>query len=266
MLFSGNSNGRATQAGQGNTGAPGEGGQTCGNCHNGGAFGPVSGTLSVLDGTGNPVSAWQSGQTYDLEFELSSSGSPSGYGFQLTALDASETFAGSLSAGSANTKVATASAVGSRPYAEHNGGASASPNFTVSWTAPAAGTGPVTFYFCGNAVNVNGASSNDNAMPGRSLSLPEDGVSQLADLAGTKPDLELFPNPAPNGVVQVRGEWLAQERPTVTLIDGAGRVVRHFGPVDGAFEAALDGASNGLHYLRFQSRNGVHTEPVQVLR
>ena len=267
MLFSGNSNGRASQANEGNTGAPGEGGNTCGFCHNGGGFGSVSGMLSVLDGSGSPVSAWEAGETYDLTLDISASnGTPSGYGFQLTALDASNNEVGSLAAGSSNTKTATASAVGGRTYAEHNGGASASPSFTVAWTAPAAGAGDVTFYFCGNAVNLNGASSADNAMPGSSLSLPEGGGTTAIGDPGFDPQLTLFPNPAPNGVLEVRGEWLALERPSVSLLDASGRVVRQYGQVDGAFHAELGSAASGVHYLRFQTAEGVHTETVQVVR
>jgi hypothetical protein len=264
VLFSGNSNGRATQANQGNTGAPGEGGQTCGNCHNGGSFGPVSGMLSILDASGNPVSAWQAGETYDVQLDIAASGSPSGYGFQLTALDGSDQQAGSLAAGSSNTKTASISSP-ARTYAEHNGVGSSS-TFTVSWTAPSAGAGSVTFYYSGNAVNGANGSANDNSMPGTTFSLPEFGATVIGNTASFDPDLTLFPNPAPNGVVDVRGEWLSTERPFVELLDASGRTLRQFGQVDGNFQAELSGASSGVHYLRFSSPTGVHTEPVQVLR
>lgn len=267
LLFSGNSSGRATAAGAGNTGAPGEGGQTCGTCHNGGSFGSVSGMLSVLDGSGSPVTEWVAGETYDVTLDINaSSGSPAGYGFQLTALDESDNEAGTLAAGTSNTKIAAASGVGGRVYAEQNGGASSTSSFTVSWTAPAAGAGAVTFYFCGNAVNGANGSANDNAMPGSSMSLQEAGGTTAIGQAGFDPQLTLFPNPAPNGVLEVRGEWLAIERPSVSLLDASGRVLRQYGQVDGAFQAELGAAASGLHYLRFQTAEGVHTETVQVVR
>lgn len=52
-----NSQGPASSAGQGYTGAPGENGLTCGTCHNGGGFGSVSLAVTSIDADGDGVNA-----------------------------------------------------------------------------------------------------------------------------------------------------------------------------------------------------------------
>lgn len=262
VLFSSNANGRAFTANQGNTGAPGEAGGTCGSCHGGGAFGPVTGSLAVTDAGGAPVEAWEAGQTYDLTLTVAASGNPSGYGFQLTALDGAAQEAGSLAAGSANTRVATASLVDDRAYAEH-AGASPVNTFTVAWTAPAAGTGPVTFHFCGNAVNGNGNTSGDNAMPASSLALPEAGATGLAAI--WPEDLGVYPNPVRDGAVTVRGSWSPDALPSAELLDASGRVLRRWDAVAGGQRLELGALPAGPAFLRLRAAEGSRTLPLWVM-
>jgi hypothetical protein len=262
VLFPANSNGRAFSANQGNTGAPGEAGGTCGSCHGGGAFGPVSGSLAVTDAGGDPVAAWEAGETYDLTLTVAASGNPAGYGFQLTALDGTAQEAGTLAAGSANTRVATAGLVDDRVYAEH-AGASATNAFTVAWTAPTAGTGTVTFHFCGNAVNGNGASSADNAMPASSFSLPEAGApTGLASLWPS--DLGVYPNPVRDGAVTLRGTWAPDALPDAALLDASGRVLRRWEAVTGGQRLELGELPAGPAFLRLSAAEGSRTLPLWV--
>ncbi len=261
VLFPANSNGRAFSANQGNTGAPGEAGGTCGSCHGGGAFGPVSGSLAVSDAGGSPVESWEAGQTYDLTLTVAASGNPAGYGFQLTALDGAAQEAGTLAAGSANTRVATAGLVDDRVYAEH-AGASATNAFTVSWTAPAAGTGTVTFHFCGNAVNGNAGSSGDNAMPASSLVLPEAGATGLASL--WPDDLGVYPNPVRDGAVTLQGTWAPDALPDAALLDASGRVLRRWASVSGGQRLELGELPAGPAFLRLSAAEGSRTLPLWV--
>jgi hypothetical protein len=165
FIATSSSNGRATAANSGNTGAPSES-QVCGNCHNGGSFGTVNLTIQVfIQGTTTPVTAYVPGNTYDIRVTVqNSSGNPAGYGFQLTCLTTpgNSPLAGYTNlASNVKQKTVLVGAVAGRTYVEHNG---VLPNnqFNFRWTAPAAGTGSVRMYSAGNAVNGNGSTGSDN--------------------------------------------------------------------------------------------------------
>ncbi len=158
------SGGRATTANSGNTGAPGETGPTCGICHTGGSanFGTVNIQLTVKDPLGVPLtSEYTAGATYSVEVQVSSTmGIPSGYGFQMTALTSANMNAGTWQSPIAGTTIATISLGGGRTYVEHSA-PNASGIFQVEWVAPPTGTGDVSFYYAGNAVNVNFINTGD---------------------------------------------------------------------------------------------------------
>ncbi len=174
FIFQSNSGGRAAAANDGNTGAPGESGLTCGTCHVGGAFTTVE-ALGVFEvGTMTPVTTYVPGTTYDVSFGITATtGTPSGYGFQMTALDAANADAGTFQNLGANVQMAAAANVGGRTYVEHGGGTSASGVFMMQWVAPTAGTGDVTFYYAGNAVDGTGTTGNDVGSAGGSITITE---------------------------------------------------------------------------------------------
>ena len=180
FIATSSSNGRATAANAGNTGAPGES-QVCGNCHNGGAYGMVNLSIQVfIQGTNTPVTAYIPGNTYDVRVTVqNSTGNPAGYGFQLTCLTTpgNSPLAGYTNlASNVKQKTVLVGAVAGRTYVEHNG---VLPNnqFNFSWTAPAAGTGSVRMYSAGNAVNGTGGTGSDN---GGSTSLTLTEAQQLS--------------------------------------------------------------------------------------
>jgi hypothetical protein len=165
VFLTSSSNGRATAANSGNTGAPLET-QTCGNCHSGGAYGPVTISIQVFTlGTTNPVTSYVPGQQYDLRVTVNkNAGTPGGYGFQLTCLTLANNtpLAGySNLATNVKQKLVTTGTFAGRTYTEHNG-VGTNNIFNMRWTAPAAGTGSVRFYSSGNAVNGTGSTGGDN--------------------------------------------------------------------------------------------------------
>jgi len=168
FIFSSNSGGRAGAANEGNSGAPGDDSKTCITCHGNNASIQVTLGIDVLDDAGASIvsSGYVPGATYEVVTTIEvASGSPMGYGFQLIGLNAPDGQNGApaddWSNPGSNVQIADVSATG-RTYAEHNG-VSADSVFSVMWTAPAEGSGTVTFYSCGNGVNGNGETSGDNA-------------------------------------------------------------------------------------------------------
>lgn len=175
ILLCSRSGGLAEIANQDRTGSPLSSG-LCSSCHNSGPWTTTS-VLSVIDpSSGLSVTSYVPGATYTVEMAVSATGgtsSPSGWGFQATAMLDDNSDAGTFSAPASNTQIDD---VSGRHMIEHNA-LSGTNTFSVSWTAPAAGSGTATFYGVGMAANGNGGSSGDDAGVPIALSLSEESVS-----------------------------------------------------------------------------------------
>ncbi len=182
-----NSGGRASVAGQGATGAPGE--QTCGvpGCHASGNFDPVV-EISVTDMDGIVVEEFFPGVNYNVAVTIAAgSGTPGAYGFQILALDNTDTDVSSWSNPSGNAQTVS---LGARNYVEHNS-PSASNIFEMQWTTDQE-VADITFYAVGNAVNLNGSPGQDGIAT-TSVTIPRAVLStnNLADDI----NLTISPNP-----------------------------------------------------------------------
>lgn len=162
-----NSAGVAEHQGKDRTGAPGSD-QPCSQCHNSGAFSPQPVVmLTDLDET-TEFMAYIPGETMRLRFEVNASSTPAGYGLQATALLEDNSNAGTFSNPSSNGQLED---VAGRHIFEHND-LSSSNTFTVDWTAPEVGSGPVTVYVASLAANGNGGTAGDG-FGGTSLVIQE---------------------------------------------------------------------------------------------
>lgn len=154
------------------TGAPFDAG-TCTNCHAPGSNYNAVVSLQLLSG-GSPVTSYVPGGSYTLCITRSAPGLTSlsgGFGFQTTcatsAADININNWGTLPANTANISL------NSRNYVEHTSKFSNSiTQVNIPWTAPASGTGSVTFYTALNTVNGNGNNSGDQVVA-TSLSITE---------------------------------------------------------------------------------------------
>jgi hypothetical protein len=143
------------------TGAPGE--NTCNTCHDG-ALNGGGGTLAI---TGVP-DHYMPGQNYVIAVSIAQTGKTR-WGFELTALrNSNGSAAGAITNTTLFTTVQTSAGV---PYlsqttlnAGNDGTFAGAPNGPITWffqwTAPAGGTGAVTFYACGVAADNSGDADN----------------------------------------------------------------------------------------------------------
>lgn len=190
------SSGRAASGGQDRTGAPGSLG-TCIACHaNNGSFSNPQLEVIVRDAMGALVTSYVPGDEYALEFKVTSGGTPSGYGMQAVVLDASNANTGDfLTTLTLNTQL---SAIGNgRVFVEHQG-RSATGTFIATWEAPAAGTGDVTIYGVGMAVNGSGT-LGDNTSATVPVVLSESPASSINDLNKEESSWKIFPIPNNGG-------------------------------------------------------------------
>lgn len=202
VVLPGNKNGRASEAKAGNTGAPGDEALpngtpiTCSGCH---IASPITSStaVTVLDSAGNAVTQYVHGEKYTARVVVNATaGVPKGFGFQMIALkdNGNADLDGFSDAGNQtvnNYKIATIP--NGRTYAEHDN-ISTSNTFNVAWTAPAAGTGNITFYAAGNAVNKNGLNSGDGASA-TTLKMTESGSAATQNPEAERIGLAAWPNP-----------------------------------------------------------------------
>lgn len=148
----------STGAPAGNTGAPNET-----TCAQGGCHGGTAGTVANAITTDIPAGGYVPGTTYNITVTASETGRPR-FGFQARAT------AGSLTA-STETQL-----VGGGAYVTHrlvSTTATDSKSWTFTWTAPAAGSGDVTFYTAVMAANGNGSSDAGDLVKTSNLVISE---------------------------------------------------------------------------------------------
>lgn len=194
MLFTSSSNGRATVANQGNTGAPGDNNRTCVTCHNSGPI-QVNLDLDLLDLDGDEVSEYEPGSSYTVRVRIENTGAtaPRGYGFQMVALDAPLDENGAdirnwIDTSTNNYKIAQTN---QREYVEQ-AGPSQTNEFLVGWTAPMNSSGKISFYAAGNGINFNGGTSGDGAATNKIEVTEKVSTSTFASQIET---IKAWPNP-----------------------------------------------------------------------
>jgi hypothetical protein len=171
------------------TGAPGEG--TCVQCHSTYPLNSGAGSLAV-SGIG---ATYTPGQAYTIDVTLADPVAAR-WGFELTALNAAGASVGSF----ALPATLQQSTTGNRTYVKHvlTGtfpGTPASHTWQFTWNAPAATTGPVTFYVAGNAANNNSAFTGDRIYAA-SFAFPEfDPQVAVGDELPVARLLGNYPNP-----------------------------------------------------------------------
>lgn len=223
-----NKAGRAKNQQLGSTGAPGDNDivsgvvRTCAGCHAGSATIQVTLQIEVLDGT-TAVTKYTPGKAYTARVTVvKAAGSPAAYGFQMIALkDVDNTDLKGFSAPGTNVQISTTNSNG-RKYAEHKA-PSAANVFEMTWTAPASGTGPVTFYASGNGVNNNNASGGDAAAK-TTLTLTENS-SATENFGDQKPAFQLSQNPVLDRFFINFDENRANGAVDVDIFEMAGRQV-----------------------------------------
>ncbi|MCU0370446.1 MAG: hypothetical protein MUC31_03435 [Bacteroidales bacterium] len=139
----------------GKTGSPGDGSANCTECHAGTAQQASGWITSTI-----PASGYMPGQTYTI----TATGMHEGvvkFGFEVTAEDASHAKKGTIIV----TDAVQTQKVNSNGSITHTSDGTMpsgdSKSWSFDWTAPAVGTGTVTFYGAFNAANGNGNNTGD---------------------------------------------------------------------------------------------------------
>ena len=142
--------------GNGYTGSPGDFNQTCASCHGGS---PVTVAANAITST-IPATGYVPGQTYTITVTANHP-TFNRFGFMITA----EANSNNAKAGTWIITNSSQTQISPTNYVAHTSGGTMGSNnsktWSMNWTAPAAGTGAVTFYAAINRTNNNSATSGD---------------------------------------------------------------------------------------------------------
>lgn len=232
-------------------------GGACNGCHaNPGDFTPTT-TITLKDAAGNPVTngLYKPGHTYSLRVSVFSpqvGGVSPQYGLQTVLMTNNYTQAGTLSNPTTGSNGFGSGAqlywFGGRSYLEHN---QRNPNgiFNATWVAPAVGTGPVSIYSMGLAVNANSAFTGDNH-DGASLILQEDMSIGVDKIASNDLEFTISPNPSYNRTVVLRN---LKGEANIQVINSLG--IEVYSKKDNFSEEYLldlNHLAGGLYFIRIQ--------------
>jgi hypothetical protein len=180
---------RSTGSPGGKTGSPGDNQTTCTQCHGGGKATDVTGWIS----TDIPVEGYRPGVQYTISVR-GERAAASLFGFELTAEKASKAKTGGFSTGNSNQLQLLSNGTAVTHTNQGITGSGGTKNWSVKWTAPAKGTGDVTFYAAVNTANGDGGTGGD-VIFATNLRVKEQDLSGIDDPV-TIPEIRVFPNPA----------------------------------------------------------------------
>ncbi len=185
-----NSGGSPSTSNAGYTGSPKDNGVTCRSCHDGAAATTRDNVIS----TNIPGTGYVPGTTYNINVTVSEA-ARNKFGFEVVSEAAGKLRKGIFIAGTGSRTLLSASKI--THSSSGTAGSNNSKTWSFQWTAPAAGTGDITFYGAFNAANGNNNDSGDNIYKFATNAIPEDisaGVSEY--IYGLNNQLSVFPNPA----------------------------------------------------------------------
>ncbi len=261
----------AAHDGQTNTTGSDGGTAACGGggCHNS-SLSTGLGTTLEFDSAGTPVTSYVPGGSYTVKITATNNtGSTlSKFGFQMVSVTAaseggsSNVQAGTWSATLPSSVRNTSTALSGLPIpvieqsgylspASGTGGTGTVYTQTISWTAPAAGTGDVMFFGTIQAVNNNGNESGDKSQQAAPVTINEavvapNGINDVT-LANA---IRIYPT-VTTGVVNVKSA-LSELSYEVYNVEGA---LHTQGTLSGSQSIDLSGMAGGIYLIRLHSGN-----------
>lgn len=221
------------------SGSPGDGGNTCANCHSGGNF-----NASLNLQTGIPEGGYALGTTYDLKVEISSA-SNSRHGFQITAEKVSDgSKIGTFIVDGANNQLKNGGT-----HVTHTATGNTQKAWDFKWTAPTTDVGEIKFYVAGLAGNGTGT-GGDQVVTTASSSFNVLGLSEAKRL-----NFRMYPNPALERVtIQLPS---GSEIADVEFYDNIGRLTLVQKITNINNEISVNSLAKGVYILKVLSDNKV---------
>lgn len=259
-VWLGNASGPGAVQGQDRTGSPVSPGY-CGvsGCHTGGNFNTEV-ALLLLDANEDTITEYTPGEQYRLRISITAQGAE-GYGFQAVALDSANDGAGEFGDAGTGTQITT---ISGRQYFEHSSRSSAS-SFEIDWTAPASGSGEVSFYAAGNAVNANFSNFGDDPDT-TSLVITESLPSNLNAQQAEQVQLQVYPSFVQSEVFSRWSKDVKAEQ--LTISDLTGRIYRQEKIINqptAELNIPVYDLPGGIYFVRLLTNEGFQTQKFMKL-
>ena len=166
-------------------GDPAGGNFTCFGCHSDAAAIPIAGLIT----SNVPIQGYTPNNTYTITAAIMGAGHTR-FGFEISPQNTLGNFLGTLVTTSSETQIV---GTGYITHTSTGTNGSGSKTWTFNWTAPAPGTGNVTFYGAFNVTNADNGTSGDTIYTS-TLVIPEI-VAGIANLSSNEQKISVFPNP-----------------------------------------------------------------------
>jgi hypothetical protein len=215
----------------------------CTACHTTFSYN-TSATSTLLD-NGVAVTEYVPGNTYTLRVEIQSTGA-SGHGFQVVGLLDDNSTAGSASTTASNTQIST---LNGREYFEHNGLATGGV-YDMTWVAPVAGSGDVTFYGSCVASNASGNTDRDEYANIPSLTISESTANSVNQLHANK--IKVYPNPATD-FVQISSDYAVE---SIRVFSVSGKMILSENLTGLQYIMDVQEWSNGVYIIELTTDQG----------
>ncbi|MDG1045276.1 MAG: T9SS type A sorting domain-containing protein [Bacteroidia bacterium] len=227
----------------GRSGSTSDNGATCstnGGCHNSSSAPAPQNMIS----TNVPSNGYAPGSSYDITINVSDGGT-SVWGFEMMAEDENGTPVGTFLN---NSQV---NSLNSGLRVTHKFASSSSSDeqtWVANWTAPASGTGSVTFYVSAMAANGNGNNRGDKVFID-TISIAENTSANIADLENW--NINLYPNPTTQ---KISIDGYTNINSKLKVINQTGKVMMEVN-----FNNSLDvsALSKGTYYLKIYENDRV---------
>jgi len=175
--------------------------------------------------TGATVTQYTPGTVYTVKLSGTNTNTYlTHFGFQLTSVFSDGNQAGNFATVTSGIHIKNLSG---KQVVEHNGSIAGTGNkylATVNWTAPAKGSGNVTFYGILNAVNNNGTNDGgDIPNPAAPLTITENTSAAVANVTGNI-NIKAYPNPVKNELTIELSNTIANAY-TVNVYDLSGKKI-----------------------------------------
>lgn len=239
-----------TGAPAGTTGSPGDGVNcTTSGCHVGTASTQAGLITSNIPGTG-----YIAGQTYTITASITTAGRTK-FGFQVSAQNTSGTKLGTI----VLTNTTGTQLLSGGKYITHKLAGTSFPSETATWsfdwTAPAAGTGDVTFYGAFNSTNSNNTTSGD-IITLSTLTVSESITSGINAVWAYSNKVTAYPNPFTDNIT-LKNEAAANDKMQVSIIDITGKTVKTLSDVSNNQTLDLSELAKGYYVCRIETANGI---------
>ncbi len=228
----------------GNTGSPNDGSNCSTSCHTGG---PSQTGEMVAISSDVPASGYVPGTTYTFTVTMTNQGGTE-FGFQISPQDNSGNLLGTLIASGAGTQFAS----GGSDYVTHSASGTAgtdSKTWTFEWTAPASGTGNVTFYGAFNFSDNTGNQFGDVIVTETHTVEESSGVgiseAQLAELS-------VYPNPVIDEVHVAAQDVDEEIMITVFAMDGKKVIEEKHEGGEIVVDFATKSLNTGVYFMQIE--------------